>query len=206
MAGCRKKFRLWIDLIMGYRQTAEYVTGIEQIWTDVRRFSNEEIRVEISEWNKNRKSQVEFMCRHCADDCEFIQIDYSWGVGYGGVWLADELGNRGRKVANVISIDGVYHSDWMPWRAIAGPVTNRVFGEPVIWFPDNVEHVDYWRQNIDHWYNPRGHEIRVVGDKENKKTSFNGWLHRNHSAIDEAPEIREHALYVVEKAVQRLAA
>jgi hypothetical protein len=191
---------------MGYRQTPEYMSGIELLWTNVRKFAGPEVRVEISEWDKNRKSQAEFICRHCADDCEFIHVDYSWGVGYGGVWLAKELGYRGRKVANVVSIDGVYHSDWMPWRAITGPVSNRVFGEPVIWFPDNVQHVDYWRQNIDKWYNPKGHEIRVEGDTLGNKTQFMGFVHRNHSAIDESPEIHNHALWVIENAVKRIAA
>lgn len=207
MAGCQlhKKFRLWVDLIMGFRQTPEHVSGIEMLWTNLRQFSGDEVRIEISEWNQNRKSQAEFIARHCADDCVFIQIDYSWGVGYGGVWLANELGDRGREVANVIAIDGVYHSDWMPWRAITGPITNRIFGEPVIWFPETVKHVDYWRQKIDKWYMPRGHVIRVKDDPTDSKVLFNGFIHRNHSAIDETPAIHAHAFEMVQKAVQRLA-
>lgn len=201
-----EKFGVWIDLISGFRQTPEYVTGIERLWSRVRGFSNEKVRVNFTEWNANRRAQVEFMLRHCADDCQFIQVDYSWGLGYGGKWLAEELGDRDRKVNHVIGIDGVYHSDAMPWRAITGPITNRLVGKPVIWMPDNVERVTYWRQNIDKWYNPKGHEIRVVGDTDGKKVEFVRYLHRSHSAMDEAPEIHDFAVEVITQAVASLAA
>jgi pimeloyl-ACP methyl ester carboxylesterase len=81
-------------------------------------------------------------------------VAYSWGVGYGAMQLARLLRGEGVRVRNLVSCDGVWHSRWMPWRAVLSPL----FGEPEIVVPANVQRVDCLMQKNTL---PRGHVLRA---------------------------------------------
>lgn len=180
---------LYVDVVMGFRQSVEMATGSERLWLRLREFSSRHVHVSLTNWDTNRRAQAEQIERVCDQDCVFIQAGYSWGVGNGCMGLAAELGKRGRSVTRLFSCDGVYHSGLMPWRAIWSPI----FGEPVIKLPNNVLQCDYWIQKMDR---PRGHKI--ISDITSRVV-FRGELNRVHAYMDEAPEYHNEVIKCVQQ-------
>lgn len=177
---------LHVELIRGFRQSDEFPTGVESLREDLREFESSTVEVKLSRWDENWKGRARQIDQSCSQDARIIVVAYSWGVGYGARTLAhylDSLRPR-RRIDRLFSIDGVYHSRWMPWRAVWGPLSEKIFGEPVIRLPSNVAAVDAWYQVLN-W--PSGHEIAVEGKGPVRRKL----LGRTHENIDEAPEIHK---------------
>lgn len=176
---------LHVELIRGFRQSDEFPTGMEQLFAALREFESAQVEVHLSSWNEGWKGRARLIDSSTSQDATIIVVAYSWGVGYGARMLAKHLRARGRRIQRFFSIDGVYHSRWLPWRAVWGPVSEYFLGYPVIQFPDNVGQVDMWRQKLN---KPSGHPIKVG---EGGWVCDHGLIQRTHENIDEAPEIHD---------------
>jgi hypothetical protein len=183
---------LHVELITGFQQDESYVTGLESLSMRLQEFASPTVEINRTKWKENRKAEVSQIDRLSSPDCQFIVAAYSWGVGCGAVQFAKELQKKGRYINRLFSIDGVYHNRFMPWRAMWGPITDKILGEPTIWFPSNVMMVDMWRQTMN---KPCGHPIKVKhphkrGDYPVRVVDH-GVLMRNHESMDEANSIHE---------------
>lgn len=152
-----------IICIGGFTQRRHGRTGIERVWQRLR-LEHEQpangCRVSMHPWNDDWRDFVGHLLRTGPRDPLALDVRivaYSWGVGYGAVTLARLLRAEGVAVRNLVSCDGVWHSRWMPWRALYSPLISRVLGAPQIVIPSNVRKIDFIRQSISL---PRGHALQ----------------------------------------------
>jgi hypothetical protein len=197
-----RKINLHVELITGFQQDESYVTGLESLSMRLQEFASPTVKIKLTEYDHNRVKEVKRIDRMCSPDCQFIVAAYSWGVGCGAVQFAKELQKRGRYINRLFSIDGVYHNKYMPWRAMWGPITDRILGEPTIWLPSNVMMVDMWRQTMN---KPCGHPVKVMHPTRRVEHPVrvvdHGVLMRNHESMDEANSIHEEVYKCVQSYV-----
>lgn len=187
------KFDVHVEIIMGHFQTEAVPVGFVRLYAECMAIAHGSplmVNVNLSKWDDKRDAQVALLHQMCSEDCVFIVVGFSHGVGYGAREFTWAMNEQGRDVHRLFSADGVYHSRLMPWRALCSPI----LGEPTIWFPPNVKRVDMWRQRQN---KPCGHVIKVrpswndgVGRRvAENKIYDHGYLPYVHAAMDERTEI-----------------
>ena len=177
--------------ISGFLQSIAKPVGFERLWLKLRRHEKPTSRVSYLPWNANWSSVAEhFMRTGPADDFTTLTVRvyaYSWGVGNGFMKLARELRKRGMSIEKAVLCDGVYHSGWLPWRAVFSP-----FWTPRIVVPDNVGEVWWLRQKEN---KPMGHDI-LAASCVSTTIHDPRVLSVAHSYMDDAPEFHRLCLQV----------
>lgn len=187
--------RARIVCIGGWLQRRHGRTGIERVWQRLR-LEHEQpangCRVSIHPWCDDWREFVGHVLRTGPADPAALDVrivGYSWGVGHGAVALARLLRAEGARVRNLVSCDGVWHSRWMPWRALGSPLISRVIGAPRIVIPSNVLRVDLLRQQVSL---PAGHEI--VAETWGQAVIDHGFVAETHGTIDDSDAFLRIAL------------
>lgn len=180
------KIPKWCILHPGYNQDRNRVTGLELIWLDGRKESDEETCIQYREWNDDHEGMADMIWRNSPSDVIIKIISYSWGGGWGAIQLARALLRRGLRVAVIVACDPVYRSPYliMRWRSLI----NRGPLAPKIIIPRNVDRVIWFRQKQN---KPQGHDIVCEGDTE---VFGPYWVDAEHAYMDEHEAFRNAAL------------
>lgn len=115
-------------------------------------------------------------------------IGYSYG-GYTATLLADQLGERGLAVENLLLIDPV----WRPRPSWASPLS--LYRGHTISVAPNVRHLWHWHQIARRACEPQGHRLNVT-NKTTWHTKLAPPCSCNHVSIDDQPQIKRKALEV----------
>lgn len=178
--------------IMGFTESTERITGIEEIWHSLRHFSSPlEWVMSPLVWNSNWKSTAQFISRNLAEDPLVYIYAYSWGAGHGFPTLAKELGHLGIKITGAALADPVYRSKLtvMKWRSLI----NRGPLAPKITIPISVTEV---YQVIQKQNKPQAHALI-----DNAFTNIHSPLvvKYNHGSVDNSPEFKNICLNLIKK-------
>lgn len=191
--------------ISGFRQSAKYRSGSEKLRLELQQFNCLHTHVSVEDWNTDWEAYVSRIVRLGPRDVSCFDIRvfaYSWGVGYGFVQLAKYLAMEGIHVKGAVLCDGVYHPNYalrfLNWfgafRAIdmTSNLSRKVFGEPVIEVPWNVDNVWWMRQTRDYVH---GHKI-VAAENSNTMIFQAPNLVCSHAAADDHQEYHRMAVEV----------
>lgn len=171
----------WIVVIGGFTQS-RYSTGLSGIWLALLRFVRlDRVRITCHPWNDDWSGLAAIIERELSESLHEAPVDivaYSWGCGHGAMTLARQLKGRGIRVRVIVSCDGVARPWLARWRAVWSPLLSRIFGEPRISVPANVDRVVFLRQRTNR---PFGHEFAVENGTVLDDRGFlgKGWTHQD---------------------------
>lgn len=179
--------------IMGFRQNANRITGMERLWRKLRKLTNNTIYISNPlEWDHDWSAFASFLWRNSSQDCVIKCYAYSWGMGNGFVKFAEQLAKRGRQVKCVVSCDGVARTRLLPSWLPANILSMTPWLKLKI--PTNVKNVHwfYQRQN-----RPQGHKIVAL----NPNTTIHQGIQlpADHPFMDEQPEFQNLAMKVAQE-------
>ena len=173
--------------ITGFTQNQGKKTGLEYLWNEVRKKSDENHWVlPPFTWDTDFTWWANFIARNVSNDTRIYVGCYSWGAGRGFIDLCNGLAKHGLKVHHAILCDPVYYSKLLPFRWLA--VTNL----GTIKIPKNVRNISSFYQEINR---PRGHKIKC---SRFTKASKPVKLYVKHSEMDDQAIYHETYLALTE--------
>ncbi len=185
MSHCHSRIRSWHIVIPGFCQDRSEPNGCQKLWLALGQLRSPTTCVLLLEWDSpwDRIAEWIWLCSSNGVPPAIRVYAYSYGVGYGLVRLAKELGKRcGLKIKTAVCCDGVYRSWLLSLRWLAFCHGSRIK------MPANVLDVRGVRQITDPWL--RGHEIVATSpDQEiHKLLLVRG---TDHAHIDDHPLFQE---------------
>ncbi|MGE0605526.1 MAG: hypothetical protein AB7O62_00265 [Pirellulales bacterium] len=183
----------WHICISGFRQPPGYPSGIQTVWSRLRRaHNNGRVAVEYWEWCAawDQVAELIWNFRRPGHVPRVFIYAYSWGGGWGFTRLARALQKRGIEVPTAVLCDPVYCSPlWVGWfAAFLSWKTIRV--------PANVKRVLHFFQR-QNW--PRGHRPVAV-DPSATLVEPGRELRLEHHYMDDAEEFQSLCVDVAKKA------
>jgi thioesterase domain-containing protein len=145
----------WTECFTGYMQTEGRVTGVVELYHDIRQACNcPESVLHLRSWRDDAWQVAEHIWR--MRPRRIVLIGYSYG-GYTATLVARELNARGVVVDALLLCDAV----WRTRASIASPLS--LFSRWTIDVPPNVRRLWSWRQmnNL-----PAGHQLKIAASTE----------------------------------------
>jgi hypothetical protein len=172
----------WIVPLMGFREDASRRTGMERLWSDLRRFASPSCTVLAPwEWRDNMRSLAAFIARNSPWSVPRLFVfAYSWGGGYAFPRLARECERLGLTIETACLCDPVYRSGLLPWWLPFNPIS--LTRQPLIEIPGSVQTVYWVRQ---HTNLPAAHEV-YPADPEYTDVAPPVVIEATHTTIDDA--------------------
>lgn len=195
---------------MGYTENTIRYTGGEMCWERVQEFAPHGVYAAMPiEWNADWAEIAAIVARHTDENSLILLKSYSWGYGHGSMRCVEELAKRGREIHHHIVVDGVRRWKYTPTRPkwIAGVLNPQGVLGSTSWGrkmlkpisnPPTVRLIEYFRQKENV---PTGREL-VAEDPEKTLVLNPTWLKLKHSEIDEAPEVLDAVVAMVQKAIE----
>jgi len=183
----------------GFIQGWQKKTGLERIWREVRKLSDDDTWVlPPLPWNTNTTALAKLIHRNVSPDARIVVIAYSWGVGHAFIHFAANLALYGLAIDKAILCDGVYRSSWLPWWLPLNP-TSLLLGRKIL-IPPNVKSVSWVRQKV---FRPCGADLIAI-DPAHTSIDPGVCLNINHLLIDDSEEFLNMVLDAVGVKAQML--
>lgn len=156
-------------------------------------FNRHAVRVWYRPWNSDWAEVAEHIWNIGQKSDVGIDVNifaYSWGVGWGSMQLATELGKRGIDVQHLVSCDGVYRHPqfWLRWLSLTKRNASLA---PVIRVPSNVLEVHPFHQRQNR---PQGHELVATSTAQRIHRSIERT--RTHQFMDDDAAFHDRCLRV----------
>lgn len=176
----------WHFVIGGFRQHAGLPSGIQALWSKLRRaHGNGRVAVELREWSTDWDAVAELVWnfRRPPELPAVYVYAYSWGAGWGFTRLAHALERRGIQIEDAVLCDPVYRSPLrsLAWLSILPGRTVKV--------PANVARVHWFYQRQSF---PSGHQP-VAADPTKTRVGEPTLLNLDHVYMDDADEFHSLA-------------
>lgn len=149
----------WIVPIMGFRESRSNRTGMERVWSELRRYASPQTCVVTPwEWSDDMAELRDFILRNSSGMAPRVMVvAYSWGAGVGAVGLAWRCWEAGIDIDTACLADPVYRSKilptWLPFNPLS---LTRI---PKIGVPPSIKAVRWVRQRNSR---PAGHDLYAV--------------------------------------------
>lgn len=161
------------------------------------------VRTYYRPWNYNVRAMARLACSIVdGGDYEIVTIGYSYGAN-ACLWYCRELQRLGMEVSQVVLVDPVKRSRWLPKPLPSPSSMFRSRNLPLCgpWprfnFSSNVRRLTHWNQRVDL---PQGHSVLQNNDERKGKTVVDG---TGHTKMDNHLFVQADCIGLVENAVER---